>query len=264
MSERSACEVVGISRSAYHYRPSERRDDPVIEAIQSVVERYPAYGFSKVFTVLRRDGHPWNHKRVYRVYCALKLNLRRKGKKRLPNRYPEPLTVPEQMNQCWSMDFMSDALFCGRRFRTFNVVDDYNREALAIEVDLSLPAPRVIRVLDRIVAWRGYPAKIRMDNGPEFVSATLAEWADDHAVQLEFIKPGKPTQNSFIERFNRTYRTEVLDMYAFKRLSEVREITEHWIREYNEERPHDSLGKLTPREYLTANSERENPKSAWH
>ena len=264
MSERSACEVVGISRSVYHYQPNERRDEAVIEAIQSVVERYPAYGFSKVFTVLRREGRPWNHKRVYRVYCALKLNLRRKGKKRLPSRYPEPLAVPEQMNQCWSMDFMSDALFCGRRFRTFNVVDDYNREALAIEVDLSLPAPRVIRVLERIVAWRGYPAKIRMDNGPEFVSAALAEWADEHAVQLEFIQPGKPTQNSYIERFNRTYRTEVLDMYAFRRLTEVREITNHWLRQYNEERPHDALGKLTPREYLTANSERENSKSTWH
>ena len=163
-----------------------------------------------------------------------------------------------------AMDFMSDSLFCGRRFRTFNVVDDYNREALAIEVDLSLPAPRVIRVLERIVAWRGYPAKIRMDNGPEFVSAALAEWADEHAVQLEFIKPGKPTQNSYIERFNRTYRTEVLDMYAFRRLSEVREITDHWIQQYNEERPHDSLGKLTPREYLMANSDRENSISMWH
>jgi len=264
LSERAACEVVGISRSVYHYQPDTTKDEAVIAAIQSVVERYPAYGFSKVFTVLRREGRPWNHKRIYRVYCALKLNLRRKGKKRLPNRYPEPLAVPGQMNQCWSMDFMSDALFCGRRFRTFNVVDDYNREALAIEIDLSLPAPRVIRVLERIVAWRGYPVKIRMDNGPEFISASLAEWADEYGVQLEFIQPGKPTQNSFIERFNRTYRTEVLDMYAFRRLSEVREITEHWIRQYNEERPHDSLGKLTPREYLTANSARENSKSTWH
>lgn len=144
------------------------------------------------------------------------------------------------------------------------MVDDYNREVLAIQVDLSLPSVRVVRVLDCIVAWRGYPAKIRMDNGPEFISATLAEWADEHGVKLEFIKPGKPTQNSYVERFNRTYRTEVLDMYAFRRLSEVREITDNWIREYNEERPHDSLGDLTPREYLMAYSERENSKSTWH
>jgi len=224
----------------------------VIAALQAAAERYPAYGFSKLFKILRRQGHPWNHKRIYRVYCSLKLNLRRKGKKRLPSRNPEPLAVPESINQCWSMDFMSDSLMCGRRFRTFNVVDDFNREALAIEVDLSLPAPRVIRVLERIVMWRGLPAKIRMDNGPEFVSAALAEWADDNQVHLEFIKPGKPTQNSYVERFNRTYRTEVLDMYAFKRLSEVREITDNWLKEYNEERPHDSLGDLTPQEYLVA------------
>ena len=134
---------------------------------------------------------------------------------------------------------------------------------LAIEVDLSLPSVRVVRVLERIVAWRGYPEKIRMDNGPEFISVTLADWAEKHEIQLEFIKPGKPTQNSYVERFNWTYRTEVLNMYAFQRLSEVREITGNWIREYNEERPHDSLGDLTPSEYLTANSKQENSKSAW-
>ena len=127
---------------------------------------------------------------------------------------------------------MSDALICGRRFRTFNVVDDFNREALAIEVDLSLPALRVIRVLERIIAWRGYPAKLRMDNGPEFISVALAEWAEKHGVELEFIKPGKPMQNSYIERFNRTYREEILNMYVFKTLNEVRELTESWIREY--------------------------------
>ena len=264
LSQRGACCAIGISRSVYHYKPDSNKDEPVIEAIQVVVERYPAYGFSKVFMILRRKGHTWNHKRVYRVYCALKLNIRRKGKKRLPSRNPEPLAVPAQMNQCWSMDFMCDSLFCGRRFRTFNVVDDYNREALVIEVDLSLPATRVVRVLERLVSWRGYPAKIRMDNGPEFISVTLAQWAEENGVQLEFIKPGKPTQNSYVERFNRTYRTEVLVMYAFRRLSEVREITDNWIREYNEERPHDSLGDLTPREYLMANSGQENSKSEWH
>ena len=189
--------------------------------------------------------------------------MRRKGKKRLPSRHPEPLVLPETMNQCWSIDFMSDSLMCGRRFRTFNVVDDFNREALAIEVDLNLPAPRVIRVLDRIVAWRGYPEKMRMDNGPEFISAVLAEWADDNNVVLDFIQPGKPTQNSYVERFNRTYRTEILDMYAFHRLSEVRELTDKWLIEYNEERPHESLDNLTPQEYLMANSA-ENSNSGWH
>ena len=263
LSIRSACSAVRISRSVYHYQPDGSKDDAVISAIQEIAERYPAYGFGKVFAVLRRAGHPWNHKRVYRVYCALNLNLRRKGKKRLPSRNPKPLAVPADLNQCWSIDFMSDSLFCGRRFRTFNVVDDYNREALAIEVDLSLPSARVVRVLERIVAWRGYPVKIRMDNGPEFISVTLADWAEKYGIKLEFIEPGKPTQNSYVERFNRTYRTEVLNMYAFRRLSEVRELTDNWIKEYNEERPHDSLGDLTPREFLMVNSNRENSKSSW-
>lgn len=241
----SATRFIDISRIANH--------EGVIVALQESSERYPAYGFSKLLKVLHRQGHRWNHKRVYRVYCELKLNMRRKGKKRLPNRSPAPLSVPASINQCWSMDFMCDALMCGRRFRTFNIVDDFNREVLAIEIDLSLPAQRVIRVLERVVAWRGFPAKLRMDNGPEFISSTLADWAEKHQVALEFIKPGKPTQNSFIERFNRTYRTEILDMYAFKNLQEVRELTENWIKEYNDERPHDSLNDLTPLEYLAKN-----------
>ena len=189
---RLVCRVVGISPSVYRYRPDTRRDEPVIAALQETAEKYPAWGFSKLFKVLRRQGKKWNHKRVYRLYCLLQLNLRRKGKKRLPNRHPEPLVVPTTMNRCWSMDFMSDSLQCGRRFRTFNVIDDFNREVLAIEIDLNLPAPRVIRVLERIVAWRGIPQKLRMDNGPEFVSMALADWAEQQRVELEFIKPGKP------------------------------------------------------------------------
>ena len=200
--------------------------------------------------MLRRQGHTWNHKRVYRVYCSLKLNLRRKGKRRLPARNPQPLETPLAANVCWSVDFMSDALYSGQRFRTFNVVDDFNREALAIEVDINLPASRVIRVLERITTWRGYPARLRMDNGPELVSVALADWAEEHGVVLDFIQPGRPTQNSYIERFNRTYREEVLDFYIFSRISEVRDTTERWLREYNEERPHESLSNLTPAEYL--------------
>jgi putative transposase len=163
---------------------------------------------------------------------------------------------------------MSDSLFCGRRFRTFNVIDDFNREALAIEVDVGLSAERVRRVLDRVVAWRGYPSKLRMDNGPEFISNTLADWAEEHDIELAFIQPGKPTQNSYIERFNRTFRDdfrdEVLNRYVFSGLSEVRARTENWMNEYNEERPHDSLGDLTPREYRIAHQRRENSNLDCH
>jgi len=255
---------LALSRSVYAYHPDLTRDEPVIDALLALVERYPRYGFGKLYPILRRHGHPWNHKRVHRIYCALKLNLRRKGKRRLPNRHPAPLSVPAMINQCWSMDFMSDSLMCGRRFRTFNVVDDFNREALAIEVDLNLPASRVVRVLERLEAWRGLPAKLRMGNGPEFVSVTLAQWAEDKGVELEFIQPGKPVQNSFVERFNRSYRTEILDAYLFRTLNEVREKTSTWLTEYNEERPHESLGNLTPTEYRLTQSAELDSKNTWH
>lgn len=264
VSERSACNAVNLSRTVYHYKPDAKRDEPVIEVLQELADRYPRYGFGKMFPILRRRGHRWNHKRVHRVYCALGLNMRRKVKRRVPSRYPEPLRVPVDINRCWSADFMSDSLWCGRKFRTFNLLDDYSREALGIEIDLSLPAQRIVRVLDRVASWRGYPEKLRVDNGPELTSVKLAEWAEEHGVTLEFIQPGKPTQNSFIERFNRTYRNEVLSAYVFKSLSEVREITEKWLVEYNEERPHESLGNLTPAEYPASTQQPENFNLPWH
>ncbi len=260
ISMRRACRVVGISCSVYRYEPNTERDDEVILGIQKAAQRYPAYGFSKLFQILRRWGHPWNHKRVHRLYCRLNLNKRRRGKKRKINRDAVRLTLAQTVNECWSIDFMSDSLYCGRRFRTFNVVDDFSREVLAIEVDIGLPSERVVRVLERIVAWRGYPTKMRMDNGPELISATLAEWAEENKVDMEFIQPGKPTQNSYIERFNRTFREEVLNRYVFKTLNEVREIKDNWMTEYNEERPHDSLGNLTPYEYMVTSKQPDNSR----
>ena len=145
---------------------------------------------------------------------------------------------------------MLDTLWSGRTFRTFNAVDDYNRSVLAVEIDTSLPAGRVVRVLDRVAEECGsYLEKLRMDNGPEFLGSTMAAWSEAHGVALGFIQPGKPTQNSYVERFNRTYRTEVLDLYVFNSLAEVREATEEFIREYNEERPHESLGDMPPTEF---------------
>jgi len=250
MSIRKACAAFGVSRSYYAYRPTPRDDGEVVAALIELAERKPTWGFSKLFRVLRRQGHPWNHKRVWRVYCLLKMNLKRKGKKRLPRTTRKVLAQPLAPNFCWSIDFMRDTLYSGRTFRTFNAVDDYNREVLAVEVDTSLPAGRVVRVLDRIAEERGhYPEKLRMDNGPEFISSTMAAWSETHGVVLEFIQPGKPTQNSYVERFNRTYRTEVLDLYVFNSLTEVRDMTEEFIREYNEERPHESLGDMPPMEF---------------
>lgn len=264
MSLRQACRTLSLSRTVYFYQSDTRRDEPVIHALTELAERYPRYGFKKLFQLLRRQGNTWNHKRVHRIYCLLKLNLRRKGKQRLPVRNPELLATPQALNQSWSSDFMHDALVCGRRFRTFNVVDDFNREALAIEIDLNIPSQRVIRGLDRIVANRGYPLKMRKDNRPELVSMLLGQWAEEHGVQLEFIKPGKPTQNAFIERFNRTYRTEILDFYLFRTLNEARDITERWLMEYNNERPHESLNNLMPEEYRLMAEKPEHSKSAWN
>ena len=188
-----------------------RDDNLVISTLLELADRYPRYGFAKYFAVLRREGYTWNHKRVHRIYLQLKLNIRHKGKRRLPNQTPVRLEAQSTVNACWSIDFMSDALMHGQRFRTFNVLDDFSREVLAVEVDTSLPTARVIRVLDRIATWRGYPTKMRMDNGPEFISIQLAEWAEQHGVDLQFIQPGRPTQNSYVERFNRTFREEVLN-----------------------------------------------------
>jgi putative transposase len=264
LSVRKSCLAAGVSRTGYYHQPAQDKDESVILELIKMAERYPRYGFRKLFVKLRQSGFEWNHKKVYRIYCSLQLNIRRKGKKRLPARSPQPLTVPEIPNHTWSADFMSDALQCGRRFRTFNVVDDYNREVLAIEIDLSLPALRVTRVLENIVKSRGKPQRIRLDNGPELISHILADWASKQGIQLEFIQPGKPTQNSFIERFNRTYRNEILNFYLFRNLGEVRNITANWIKQYNEERPHEALKDMSPVDYKLLKSKSENSNLRWH
>ena len=190
------------------------------------------------------------NKKLYRIYSETGLNLCVKSKKRLPNRNLQPLTQPETIHSCWSLDFMSGSLENGRSFRTFNVLDDFNHEAWWIEIDLSSPAVRVTRVLDMLAVWRGYPARIRVDNGPEFISQHMRAWAEEHQVTIEHIQPGKPAQNGFVERFNRTYREEVLDAYLFSSLDEARRITADWLHEWNAVHPHASLGNQTPYEFI--------------
>lgn len=246
ISQRRACRVVGLSRSVLRYQARERDDSPVIRELQQLSANNPRWGFSKMFAWLCNRGYKWNHKRVYRVYCAMKLNLRIRRRQRLPKRFPQRLSVPLRANTCWSLDFMRDTLVTGQKFRTLNVVDDFNREALAIEVDTSLPALRVTRTLDRIAAWRGYPERVRVDNGPEFLSTTFWAWAQRHHVLIQFIQPGQPAQNAYIERFNRTYREDILDLYLFHSLQEVRQLTQEWLSRYNQDRPHEALGGLSP------------------
>ena len=202
------------------------------------------------FGRIRARGHRWNHKRVHRVYCALRLNLPRRAKRRLPERLRQPLAAPKQLNNTWALDFMSDALYGGRKFRTLNVIDEGNREALAIEISTSIPSVRVVRVLDELIALYGAPAALRMDNGPELIADVLMEWCKIQGIDARHIQPGKPNQNAYIERFNRSYRNEVLDAYVFGSIDEVRWATDEWLEDYNTERPHDSLGEVLPLTFL--------------
>jgi putative transposase len=196
------------------------------------------------------QGLGYNHKRVYRIYRELELNLRIKPRRGLKCAKPDPLAVPRQINTVWSIDFMHDALADGRAFRTFNVLDDYNREGLGIEVDLSLPAPRITRVLDQIIEWRGKPKAIRSDNGSEMRSAEFQTWAQKCGIQLLFIQPGKPTQNAYVERFNRTVRHEWLDEHLFESIDHAQRTATDWLWRYNNERPHMALGGITPNQKL--------------
>ncbi len=247
VSINTACALVSISKTAYYYKPKMREGDAAIEAcLQSLADEHKRWGFDKMMDKLKADKKPWNHKRVRRIYCKLGLNIRIKPRKRIPKGEARSLVQTIYPNVCWSMDFMSDALYCGRKFRMFNVIDDYNREAILAEPSYSLPASRVIDMLDMIASERGYPEIIRVDNGTEFTSSTFKEWANRHHILVQYIQPGKPSQNGFVERFNRTFREDVLDMNLFGSLREVKAITRDWLIMYNQERPHQSLEGLTP------------------
>ena len=215
LSQRQACKVVRLPRSSFAYRKTGRPSDQLImDELSALVDKHPSIGFWKCYHRLRKAGNVWNHKRVYRVYTSMKLNLRRRAKKRLPARVKQPLAQPNSANQVWSMDFMQDSLWNGRKYRLLNIMDDYNRELLTMEIDTSLPSARVVRALERIAEDRGLPKAIRVDNGPEFISNKLGQWCTKNQVELLFIQPGKPTQNAFIERLNGSLRKEVLNAYA--------------------------------------------------
>jgi putative transposase len=214
-----------------------------------------------MYHLLRADGHMWNHKRVYRVYLMMGLNLRRKRKRRVPARIKAPHILPINCNVTWSMDFMYDTLASGRSFRTFNVIDDHNRESLLITIDFSLSSTRIIRELDRLIEWRGTPEVIRVDNGPEFTSARFEAWARKNNIKILFIQPGKPTQNTLIERFNGSLRRELLNAHLFYTIDQVREESQLWQYNYNHLRPHHSLNNQTPIQFVKNRGEASLPSA---
>lgn len=254
ISVRFACMCLDISVATFYYKPKlSAENQRIADWLLRLTATNKRWGFGLCYLYLRNvKGASWNHKRVYRIYRELELNLRIKPKRRIKRDKPDALSVPVAPNQVWSIDFMSDSLVDGRSFRTFNVLDDYNREGLGIEVDQSLPSARVIRALEHIIEWRGVPSAIRCDNGPEYLSQTLVDWANERQITLMYIQPGKPTQNAYIERFNRTVRHEWLDMHLFESIEHAQSLATAWLWTYNNERPNTAIGGVPPRQLLKA------------
>lgn len=256
ISIRLACDMFSISESCYRYQPKLNAENGrIADWLIRLTHNQRNWGFGLCYLYLRNvKGFRWNHKRIYRIYRELELNLRIKPKKRLVREKPEPLTVPETINVSWSMDFMHDELADGRRIRLLNVIDDFNREALAIESDFSLPAQRVIRTLEQVIEWRGKPKSIRCDYGPEYISRALQTWAKAQRIELNYIQPGKPQQNAYVERYNRTVRYDWLGQYMFDSLAKLRDYATKWQWFYNHERPNMALGGFTPAQHLAMNT----------
>jgi len=253
-SIRVVCTVFTISETCYRYQAKlSTENEEIADWLLRLTQTYKRWGFGLCFLYLRNSkGYHWNHKRVYRIYRELELNLRIKPRRRIHRDKPDALSEPAAINQVWSMDFMSDSLNDGRKFRTFNVLDDYNREGLGIEVDFSLPSDRVFRSLEQIIEWRGRPLALRCDNGPEYISQKLVDWANQKQITLLYIQPGKPTQNAYVERYNRTVRHECLDLHCFNDIAHAQLLATLWLWTYNNERPHTAIGGIPPRKMLEA------------
>lgn len=228
---RFVCEVMNISQTYYRYSAKHQiENEQIADWLLRLTQAHKRWSFGLCFAHLRNfKGFKWNHKQVYRIYRELELNLRIKPKRRIKRDKPDALSVPTAQNQVWSMDFMSDSLSTGRTIRTFNVIDDYNREALCVDVDYSMPSLRVIRPLEQVIEWRGKPGAIRCDNGSEYISQTLIDWANKQQITLMYIQPGKPTQNAYIERFNRTARHEWLELHLFEDIEQTQELATRWL-----------------------------------
>ena len=249
-SLRRACRVIGLSTATWRYqRRTNATNLAVLERLQAHAAERARFGYRRLHILLERDGLAVNHKRVHRIYQAAGLQVRRRRRKRLTRAERVPLPAATRQLERWSMDFTTDTLADGRNFRTLNIVDDFTRECVAIEVDRSLPGLRVTRVLDRLLATIGLPQTIVMDNGPEFAGRTLDAWAYTHGVTLRFIRPGKPIENAYVESFNGKFRDECLNEHWFVSLVDAKAVIEAWRVDYNTVRPHSSLAGRTPAQF---------------
>ena len=249
LSERRACGLIGMNRGSWRYQRKERNEASLRSRLRELAGERPRFGYRRLHRMLRREKWEVNHKRVYRLYREEGLAMRRRKGKRYRAEARAPMALPSRTNQMWTMDFTRDSLASGRNFRTLNLMDGYTRVALCIEVDSSLPGLRVVQVLERVAHERGVPEAIQVDNGPEFISRVVDQWAYANGVTLHFIDPGKPVQNAFIESFNGKFRDECLNQSWYTSLEEARREIETWRVDYNTVRPHSSLGYLTPEEY---------------
>lgn len=262
-SERRACVTVGLCRSSHRYQAKPKNDEAIRSRLRELAEQRRKFGAPRLHILLRREGHLINHKRTERLYKEEGLSLRLKKSRKRISHLRVVMDKPERINQHWSMDFVSDSLYNGRRFRVLTVVDNFSRECPVLEADHSLTGKRVSRVLERMALTRGLPEVITVDNGPEFISKALDLWAYENKVKLRFIQPGKPVQNAFIESFNGKFRDECLNDNVFVSLNSAQQIIETWRLDYNSERPHKSLNKMTPEEFAAKqnqNQKTENTK----
>lgn len=253
LSLRQACDLLKISTSVYRYQPRKKEADAAMyDQLVDMAAKWPTWGYWKLNSRLRLEGCTINHKRVYRLYKEARLHLRRRTRKRVPVRVKQPLLQPLMPNLNWSMDFMRDTLWIGKPIRTFNIMDDFNREALNITVAKSITSERVVKELNQLAEWRGLPVSIRVDNGPEFIAQALKDWCEDPArnIELNFIQKGKPSQNGYMERLNKTFREDILDAYQFEELPQAQQYAHRWMWMYNNERPHESLNELPPTQFL--------------
>jgi putative transposase len=249
--QRRACQLIGVAPKTYRYVSRRPHDGEVRVRLRALANERRRFGYRRLHILLAREGHRLNHKKLFRLYRAERLGVRRRGGRKRALGTRAPMALPQRMNQRWSLDFVCDALACGRRFRVLAVVDDFTRECLALVTDTSLSGLRVGRELDRIVALRGRPAMIVSDNGTELASHAMLRWQQERGVAWQYIAPGKPQQNGFVESFNGRFRDECLNEHLFGSLPAARRIIEAWRTDYNTTRPHTSLNGLTPAAFAT-------------